>query len=308
MKNEIILSNGRTAVIKSVNLFDKVRTAFDDGMANIKKIKTNADQVKAAQKEFTKVVNEVKKEEVVEEPVQKEVTLAEPVFEKPVAPVVEPTIERKPVVEQKPAFETVPTAEAIDRVYQKDMRIGVESYNKLYDKLDPLEKLKQDFNACEEGTKQHTVLRLGIKMVEKYDTQLAQNDMKHVELEKKLKELQMEIEKNKTEKVEIEKAKREDANKVSNAAKEAKLIDDLDKSTKEREIKREQEEAQRKAQKEAEDRATASKRSEILSRIPLDLQEEAAKKPVVVVNKEKNAFDSIRKQEETFDFTKGRAA
>jgi len=215
------------------------------------------------------------------------------------------TAMEEPVVEERPIISTPYQRPVVQEAY-KNESVAQYQYNNLYNKLDPVEKLREDFKRTEEGTYAHKVLKIGISKVSKYDNLLEENDRTHVALEEELKILQAKLEANKNERNSIEKEKRDNANAVADAYKQACQLDAYDKATREAEIKRQQEEAARKAQMEAEQRATAAKRAEMLARIPSELQEEPAKTPVSVQNT--GVFSKFRDMEdevEKFDFKKG---
>lgn len=298
-------TDGRTLRVNTVNIFDNDTMILDNENNNIKKIKTKKEQVENAKMEYSRAValNMQSLEQTIEEPV----TVEEP---KVAMPEVghrysfETAIE-EPVVEDKPVVSTLYQRPVVQEAY-KNESVAQYQYNNLYNKLDPVEKLREDFKRTEEGTYAHKVLRIGISKVSKYDDLLEENDRTHVALEEELKILQAKLEANKNQRNSIEKEKRDNANAVADAYKQACQLDAYDKATREAEIKRQQEEAARKAQMEAEQRATAAKRAEMLARIPSELQEEPAKTPVSVQNTGVfNKFRDMEDEVERFDFKKG---
>lgn len=299
-------TDGRTLRVNTINIFDNGTIILDNGNSNSKKIKTRGAQVEETARDFSLAIANEK------------ISSVEPVIEKPVI-VEEPrvampevghrysfeTAMEEPVVEDRPVTST-PYQRPVAQEAYKNESVAQYQYNNLYNKLDPVEKLREDFKRTEEGTYAHKVLKIGISKVSKYDNLLEENDRNHVALEEELKILQAKLEANKNERNSIEKEKRDNANAVADAYKQACQLDAYDKATREAEIKRQQEEAARKAQMEAEQRATAAKRAEMLARIPSELQEEPAKTPVSVQNT--GVFSKFRDMEdevEKFDFKKG---
>lgn len=295
-------TSGMTVSVNTVNIFDADRIIKDSQTNNIKKIKTKKEQVKSAREDFLKTIS-------LNRPV------GSPVESVSATPVNEVIVE--PDFSKKYSFEAEdkPVVSAAYQTYQKPVTTEVyrndtmTQYSKLYEKLDPVEKLRADFEKTEVGSYAHKVLKIGISKVSKYDGLLEENDRKHVALEEQLRTLQLQIEANKKERTAIENEKREQSKMVSDAYNQACQLDAYDKASKEAEIKREQEEAARKAQLAAEQRASAAKRAEMLARIPSELQEEPAKKPVAVQKQDAfSKFKNIEENVEKFDFSKGRAA
>lgn len=312
-------TEGRTIGVTTVNIFEKDRNIEDDGRNVIKKIKTKQEQVKAAMKDFARSIL-VKPVPIEQNPIPEK--KEEEVY---VEPVVEEAKEIKdevvePEVGHRYSFETVETVSRepakdayqvnslnTDTAYRNDSRI---QYDNFYSKLDPVEKLREEFKKQQEGTYAHKVLKIGISEASKYEISLEENDREQVSIEEEMKKLQSKLDSLKTVRLSIDKEKRDYANVVLDAYKQACQLDAYDKATKEAEIKREQEAAARQAKEEAEKRATAARRAEMLARIPVELQEEPAKTPVSVQNVDVfNRFRSMEEQVETFDFKKsGRAA
>ncbi len=307
-------TDGRTISVTEVNLFNSDRIIEDDGKSIVKKIKTKVEQIKTAQSDFLRSIA-VKFPSVVEE-----VSVQQPeINDTYIEPKAEEIKEVKEEMEAKEvghrySFETE-VVEPVREVYQTN-NIGVDNaykndsrvqYDKLYSKLDPVEKLREEFKRTQNGTYAHKVLEAGINEAEKYERLEEQNDREQVSAEEKLKQDQAELDSLKTRRLSIDREKRDYANKVLEAYKQACQLDAHDKATKEAEIKREQEAAARKAKEEAEKRTAAARKAEILATIPAELlQEEPAKTPVSVQNT--GVFSKFRDMEEeveTFDFKKG---
>lgn len=176
-------------------------------------------------------------------------------------------------------------------------------YDRLYEKMDPLEKLKEAFKKTEAGTYAYTVYKQGISKVEEFDVQIEENDREHVDLEQKLREIQEKMTANEAKKEIILSKKKESADVVANAAKQAAQLDAYAKAMKEAEIRREQERVEREAKEKAEEEASKTKYAEMLARIPKELrgEPEAAKKPTSV----ENIFAKFRETEdEVSSFTR----
>lgn len=288
-------TNGVTVRVNTVNIFDDNNAITEDQNINTKKIKTTKEKVVRTGDDFSKAIatalniTRTHDNSIVEE---------------------EPRMEM-PEIGNRYSFETAietPAAVAYQKPTLQEAYRGdtMTQYNKLYDKLDPVEKLRADFEKTEVGSYAHKVLKIGIAKVSKYDNLLEENDRTHVALEEELKAIQAKLEANKKERNAIETEKRENATIVSDAYKQACQLDAYDKATKEAEIKREQEEAARKAQQAAEQRAAAARRAEMLARIPSELQEEPAKTPVSVKNGDAfNRFKDVTESIGKFDFSKG---
>lgn len=176
-------------------------------------------------------------------------------------------------------------------------------YDRLYEKMDPLEKLKEAFKKTEAGTYAYTVYKQGISKVEEFDVQIEENDREHVDLEQKLREIQEKMTANEAKKEIILSKKKESADVVANAAKQAAQLDAYAKAMKEAEIRREQERVEREAKEKAEEEASKTKYAEMLARIPKELrgEPEIAKKPTSV----ENIFAKFRETEdEVSSFTR----
>lgn len=176
-------------------------------------------------------------------------------------------------------------------------------YDRLYEKMDPLEKLKEAFKKTEAGTYAYTVYKQGISKVEEFDVQIEENDREHVDLEQKLREIQEKMTANEAKKEIILSKKKESADVVANAAKQAAQLDAYAKAMKEAEIRREQERVEREAKEKAEEEASKTKYAEMLARIPKELrgEPEASKKPTSV----ENIFAKFRETEdEVSSFTR----
>lgn len=298
-------TDGRTVEVSTINIFDNNQSLINNGYIP-KKIKTKKEQVDTSSIEFIRSIALNKKDSVTSIP-------SSIIVDAPKEEEIKENVSRRYSFEKETEEKIVEPS--VTTLYQRPLQDNAyrnnSMYNSFYDKLDPIEKLKEDLGRAEVGTYAYKVLSIGVKKVEKFDILLEENDREVVNKEAEIKKLQEELDKLKAERVTIEKEKRDNANIVADAAKQAAQLDNFDKATKEADLKREQEEEKRRAQEKAEKEAAIARRAEMLARIPVELQEEPAKTPVSVSNTDVfNKFRNMEQEltEEVYDFKKGRAA